>query len=170
MPTGFEQHRWLFVRTNHTFFNLESIGSLIESTYFDNGCFTLILPETNSLHIKHFLTRGPQAEQQVTWPQGWKSTSRLESEQTRHSSRVELRFGPWMFWFGPMSISPLCFSLWHLVSVLHRLGSGHRSSGVWPERLPLNHPPQVGAVWPVENFFWKNLSVKKLVFCKNTNL
>lgn len=87
---------------------------------------------TDSLHIKHFLTRGPHAEQQVTCPQGWKSISLFASEQTKHSSRVEFILEFWVFWLGPISISPLCLSLWHLVRVLHRLGSGQRSRGVWP--------------------------------------
>lgn len=82
--------------------------------------------------MRHFLTRGPHAEQQVTWPQGWNSMSRFASEQTKHSSSVEFILEFWVFWLGPISISPLCLSLWHLVRVLHKLGSGQRSKGVWP--------------------------------------
>lgn len=93
---------------------------------------TLILLTTDSLQIKHFLTRGAQPEQQVTWLQGWNNISLLASEHTRHSSKVEFTLTFWVFWCDPMSISPLCFSLWHFVSVLHRLGSGQRSRGVCP--------------------------------------
>lgn len=87
---------------------------------------------TDSLQIRHFLTRGAQAEQQEMCPQGWNNISLLASEQIRHSSKVELMFWFWLFWLEPISISPLCFSLWHFVRVLHKLGSGHRSNGVCP--------------------------------------
>lgn len=86
---------------------------------------------TDSLQIRHFLTRGAHPEQQVTCPQGWKIMSRLASEQTKHSSIADGIF-EFVLHCGPISISPLCLSLWHLVNVLHRLGSGHRSNGVWP--------------------------------------
>lgn len=86
---------------------------------------------TDSRHRRHFLTRGAHPEQQVTWPHGWNNISLFASEQTRHSSMADeiLLFGlTWVL----ISISPLCFSLWHLVRVLHKLGSGQRSRGVCP--------------------------------------
>ena len=55
---------------------------------------TLVRVAIGSLQTRHFLTRGAQAEQQLTWPHGPKSVSRFMSEQTMHSSAASLMSPP----------------------------------------------------------------------------
>ena len=47
---------------------------------------TFVRTVMGSLQTRHFLTRGAQTEQQLTWPHGPKRISRFKSEQTMHSS------------------------------------------------------------------------------------